>query len=114
MSVGWGSQQWLRQSPGKLKGGDAQVSMRKGFQLLGVGVLSPSKMSWDVEDVSGQMVYGSFPQIFKEDFDLFKGRGWHPGAELALGQQSEFSCASLVLITPITSFQFFFLRKINK
>lgn len=56
------------------------------------------------------------PQIFKEDFDLFKGRGWYPGAELALGQRSEFSCAGL-LITPITSFQafFFFLRKlINK
>ena len=62
------------------------------------------------------MVYGSFSQIFKEGFDPFKGRECHPGAELALGQQSEFSCVGLVLITRTTSFQaFFFLRKlINK
>ena len=62
------------------------------------------------------MVYGSFSQIFKEGFDPFKGRECHPGAELALGQQSGFSCVGLVLITPTTSFQafFFFFKKINK
>lgn len=108
MSVGWGSQQWLRPSPGTLKGGDPQVSMRKGFQLgeWGFSHLPKCQGIWGC--VSSQMVYGSFPQTFKEESDLFKGRECYPGAELPLGQQSEFSCASLVLITTITSFQAFF------